>query len=335
MNPYFRFGGMAVVLSVACLGLNAQFKEIKAAPFSAFTARQKIRALLQNVNPENRDQTVATISDWLKWYRDVLDGELIERWKSEDRANLPLVMAPLADAKVAREVMEFSWSVDRPAAFTLAYAPMLGDLMARYAESAKPFLDGLFVAPPPQLSPSEAEAVCRVLLDMPDIGAWRKNALQILPRYRLTVDRLLKQDAAGADQEQMYRALRWRADLGLDPPAPNTSKLKTRNERPGSSIQLPAAPSDSQRPHLVLRQPSADTYTGPTSGTFESQGEPIPQNAEYVFRNIPPGKLVLDFDTKHWEARLAPGEGQAQVLVLRNIGKGPQKRCVVHWTLAP
>jgi hypothetical protein len=35
--------------------------------------------------------------------------------------------------------------------------------------------------------------------------------------------------------------------------------------------------------------------------------------------------LLLDFDTKHWEARLAPGEGQTQVLVLRNMGKGLQK----------
>ena len=90
--------------------------------------------------------------------------------------------------------------------------------MARYPDSAKPFVDGLFQVPAPELSPSEAEAVCRILLDMPDIGAWRKNALQILPHYRSTVDRLLKQDAVSPDQEQMYRALRWRADLGLDPP---------------------------------------------------------------------------------------------------------------------
>jgi hypothetical protein len=96
MNPLYRFGGLTVVLWSACLPVNAQFKEIKAAPFSAATARQKIRTLLQNVNPDNRDQTVATISDWLKWYRDVLDLELTERWKSDARANLNLVVAPLA-----------------------------------------------------------------------------------------------------------------------------------------------------------------------------------------------------------------------------------------------
>jgi hypothetical protein len=80
---------------------------------------------------------------------------------------------------------------------------------------------------------------------------------------------------------------------------------------------------------------SQPAYDGPTSGTFQSTGGPIPQNAEYVFHDVPPVKLLLDFDTKHWEARLEPGDGGAQVLVLKNIGKGPQKRCVVHWSLMP
>ena len=102
----------------------------------------------------------------------------------------------------------------------------------------------------------------------------------------------------------------------------------------------------SQRPHIVDQSSApADVdsqyargpapYEGPKSGTFVSTGGPLPQNGEYVFANIPPVKLLLDFDTKHWEARLEPGAGQTQVLVLRNKGNGPQKRCVVHWTVIP
>ena len=49
----------------------------------------------------------------------------------------------LADEPIAKSVVEFSWREGRATAFTLAYAPMLGDLMARYPESAKPFLDDL------------------------------------------------------------------------------------------------------------------------------------------------------------------------------------------------
>jgi hypothetical protein len=61
----------------------------------------------------------------------------------------------------------------------------------------------------------------------------------------------------------------------------------------------------------------------------------IPQNAEYVFRNVPLVKMQLDYDTKTWDARLAPGDGQTQKLIVRNKSSGPQKHCVVHWTATP
>jgi hypothetical protein len=309
-----------------------QFKEIKAAPFSPTVARQKIRALLENVDAGNRDQTIATISGWLDWYRDILDEELISRWKSPARANLAFVMSSLADDRVAREIVEFSWHTDPPDTFTLANAPLLGDLMTRYRGSAAPFLSDLLPAPL-NLPPAQAEAACRILLDAPDIDSWRKSALQILPRYRAVVDRLLKQDMAGPDQEKAYRADRWRVDLHLDPPVVTSQKMSTRP--PVASIQTPPDVY-AQRPHLVDRQPTAPyAYTGPMSGTFQSTGDPIPENGEYVFPNIPPVKLLLDFDTKHWEARLAPGEAGTQVLILRNKGKGPQKKCVVHWSVQP
>jgi hypothetical protein len=320
-----RFRSLAMAYSLACVTAGAQFKEIAAAPFAPAVARQKIRTLIGNTDAGNRDRTIATISGWLTSYRDILDAELIARWKSEDRANVPLLMGPLADSRLAQEVVAFAWREDRSAAFAPAYAPMLGDLMARYPESAKVFLDDLRLTaasgqPALSLTEPETETACRILLDMPDIGTWRTSALQILPRYRDVTDRLLKQDLDGPDQEKMYRALRWRADLRLDPPAVSSQKAAPRTRLPAPATGRP--------------QPG-NAYTGPGSGTLSSSGGPIPENGEYVFTNIPPGNLQLDFDTKHWEARLAEGDGQTQVLVLTNKGRGPQKRCVVHWSIVP
>ena len=349
-----RFALWSALISATAFTASAQFKEITAAPFSPAVAHRRIGTLLESVNPANRDQTVQTISGWLDWYRDVLDDELITRWKSDARANLPLVITPLADARIAQEVVEYSWRQQPQATFTLAYAPMLGDLMARYPASATPFLTDLLrpvtpTQPGPLLSDSEAQTVCRILLDMPDIDAWRKNALQILPRFRPVVDALLKQDMNGPDQEKMYRASRWRIDLRLDPPPAVTSQKQSPQRSLSSRLSIGKQTSPdtaSQRPHIVDQSDvpassgfqgvrAAAPYTGPLSGTFESTGGPIPQNGEYVFPNIPPVHLLLDFDTKHWEARLEPGDGQTQVLVLRNKGKGPQKRVVVHWSVQP
>ena len=72
-------------------------------------------------------------------------------------------------------------------------------------------------------------------------------------------------------------------------------------------------------------------YNGPRSGTFECSGAPVPQNAEYVFKNVPPVKMRLDYDTTIWTAKLLPVDAQNQKLILKNIGSGPQKTCAIHW----
>jgi hypothetical protein len=326
------------VLLVACAAASGQFREIKAAPFSPAVARQKIRSELANLNAANRDQTVATISGWLNWFRDVLDDEMIARWKSDDRGNLPLAMTALGSARVARDVIDFSWRTAREATFRPAYAPMLGDLMERYPASAKPFLDDL-LAPnaAPALTADEAQTVCRILLDMPDLGDWRKNALQILPHYRAAADLLLKQDLENPDQEKVYRARRWRSDLKLDPPPPALTSRRL------SAPRLSDSSAPRERPHIVSSSglsgsvgpqalAAANGYQGPMSGVYEWTGDPVPPNGECSFPNIPPVKLELDFDTKKWDAQLV-GEAGAQVLVLRNKDKKTQKKCVVRWTV--
>jgi hypothetical protein len=52
-----------------------------------------------------------------------------------------------------------------------------------------------------------------------------------------------------------------------------------------------------------------------------------------VFRDVPLVKMHLEYDMKIWDARLVPGEGQTQRLIVRNKSSGPQKRCVVHWSV--
>ena len=136
------------------------------------------------------------------------------------------MIKPLADLRLASSVVEFSWRRQRQATFNLTYAPMFGDLMARYPDSARPFLNDLLGTPAPDLSQPEAEAVCRILIDMPDTETWKNSA-----------------------------------------------------------------------------------------------------------RDLPPGKLQFDYDTKTWDARLLPGEGRTQRLILINKSRGPQKHCVVHWSI--
>jgi hypothetical protein len=329
-----------LVLLTAGIAANAQFKEIKEAPFPPAEAPRKIATLLEKTDPDNRNQTVSTLLGWSDWYRDILDRELIARWQGDNRANLTLVMRDLANSYVASQVVEYSWRRHRTATFTLAYAPTLGDLMARYPESARPFLDDLLSGQPgPALSPSEAEAVCRILLDMPDTGTWRADALRILPRYRQPAERLLTQDINGPDQEKIYRAHTWLHDLKWDDAGGASSGQVSQSRQVSQRTPQPAAPPpppayipDSQRPHVVSSpSPAPVSYDGARSGTLESSGSPIPQNGEYVFRNLPPVKMQLEYDTKHWEARLEQG-GEGQRLVVRNKGNGPQKRCVVHWT---
>jgi hypothetical protein len=384
------------VFFAAAMMANAQFKTIGPAPYSPTVARQKIRTLLEGVDPSNSQKTITTLSGLLSWYRDLLDEELIAAWQKDTRANLIKVMESLADSRVASRIIEFSWRERRQTAFNLTYAPMLGNLMARFPESAKPFLDDLLPIPTsnqtPDLSQPEAETVCRILLDMPDIGTWRESALQILPHYRRAAESLLDQDLHGSDQEKSYQAQRWQADLKIDVPGngnvqPNPRRRSTpslssapggippdneqlgprRRSAPSLSSAPGGIPPDKQTESVILiprasndRPPASATnsapalppppaapapstpppsapplYSGARSGTLESSGGPLPQNAEYVFRDVPLVKMRLDYDTKTWDARLVPGEGQTQRLIVRNKSSGPQKRCVVHWSVIP
>lgn len=383
MNRFYR-GIWYCLLFAASLAASPQFKEVGPAPVSPAVARQQIRSLLDKVDSNNRRQTTEKLSNLLVWYRDILDDELIAAWRKDTRGNLPDLMESLANPRVATAIVDFSWRQQREAAFDLAYAPMFGHLMARFPESAQPFLEDLLGTskPPPNLSEPEAKAVCRILLDMPDIGKWRQNALEILPHYRQAAESLLVQDMHGSDQDKSYQAQRWLADLrsdvpgiGNEQPSPRRRPIRSQASvpdrgrngdrtvsilKPDPDVDrapippvppapvpsAPAEPTPAPAPatanSLPVRAPvppapvpSAPPYTGPRSGTLESNGSPIAQNAECVFRNLPPVKLQLDYDTKTWDARLTPGEGQTQRLILKNKSSGPQKRCVVHWSIIP
>jgi hypothetical protein len=370
----------------------AQFKEIGPPPFSPAVAQQRIRTLLDRVEPANRQQTIDKLNSLTPWFRSILDEELNAGWQRDSREKLTLVMEPLADARVAAAVVEFSWRTRTEATLNPSYASMLGHLMARYPESGIVFLSDLLGPVSPELSPPEIETVCRILLDMPDIGTWNESALKILPRYRATAERLLMQDRQGDDQEKSYRAQIWLAELrgeapgvqsqvsigrrraAISPPdesagptlfpPPGTTSSRSAVDRgpettasnrpmpPPPSLagnpapaQLPAAAPASLPPALSSppAQPTRDAplpagpvpYNGAMSGTLECSGGPVPQHAEYVFRNLPLLKINLDYDQKVWQARLVPGENQTQRLILINVSSGPQKRCVVHWSAVP
>ncbi len=126
--------------------------------------------------------------------------------------------------------------------------------MARYPERGKEFLSDLLEPAPPALSPGQVETVCRILIDMPDIGNWHQSALQILPRYRATAERLLIQDREGGDIEKQYRAQMWLAQL--------------RGEVPGPVDQLSAA-----RRKAAVR-PLPDDNSGPSLHPLGSAASP-------------------------------------------------------------
>jgi hypothetical protein len=251
--------------------------------------------------------------------------------------------------------------------------------MIRYPRSGDGFLSDLLAPTPPELSPVQVETVCRILLDMPDLGTWHRSALQILPRYRATTDRLLAQDKQASDTEKSYRAQVWQAELSggtpgfrsqaslphrgatttpsappdtngplLFPPpsAPSHSPAEQRSET--VAVSRPPAPAPSLATNSVPQSPPAPdsprraplpsapaAYQGARSGTLECTGAPVPQNAEYVFRNLPPVPIELDYDKKVWDARLAPAENQTQKLIMKNKSSGPQKKCLVHWSAVP
>jgi hypothetical protein len=76
------------------------------------------------------------------------------------------------------------------------------------------------------------------------------------------------------------------------------------------------------------------SYRGPLTGTLTYSGPPVVENGEIVFRNLPPGRLALTYDQDVWEARLSPGEGNTQRLILRSRKSGTQKKCVVTWRIS-
>ncbi len=321
----------------ASMPADAQFKAVGPPPYSATVARQKIRTLLGKIDPSNRQQTIATISSLLSWFRDIADEELIAVWKKDDgRENLPEVIKALADARVASAVVEFSWRQQRQATFQLAYAPMFGNLMLRFPDSAKPFLDDLLgsgdtaAGQPLGLAEPEAYAVCRILLDMPDIRTWRMSALQILPHYRQVTETLLAADLNEGDREARTRALYWTAALKSSASGPASEQNPRRSMQPSLSATAGRAPGPAP-PAASAPRP----YDGAESGTLECSGGPIPQNAEYVFRNVPTVNRRFEYDRKIWDVRLAPGEGDTQDLILKNKNSRPQKRCVVHWSVIP
>ena len=387
--------GLSLSLTIVP-AVKAQFKEIGPPPFSNSVAHQRMRTLLDQVDSTNRRETIDKLNSWTPWFRTILDEELIAAWQRESRQRLTIVMEPLADARVAAAVVEFSWRTRTEATLNPSYAPMLGQLMARYPESGAVLLSDLLGPMPPELSPPVIETVCRILLDMPDIGTWHESALRILPRYRATAERLLAQDRQGTEQEKSYRAQIWQMELRgetpgaitqinqppatrrrasspplehsagqmIYPPSPSTSPNSVPEQRPEitasnrssqsspslapnpapaqpvpatASVPVPPAanPAPVRPPPPVPVPAAAQPYNGPDSGTLECTGGPVPQNAEYVFRNLPPLKLNLDYDQRVWEARLTAGENQTQRLILKNKSSGPQKRCVVHWTIAP
>jgi len=342
----------------------AQFKEIGPPPYSQTVARQKIRGLLATVDSANPQRTIDAVNALAPWYRDLVDQELIAGWQKDTRATLLPVIEPLADAAVAAAVVNYSWRQAPDATFNLTYAPMLGRLMERYPESATGFLADLLApgaSTHPPLTNAQAEAVCRILIDMPDLGNWKKSAQQILPRYRAQAQNVLVRDLNGPDRERAWRAQVWLRELNGDqpgvanqqdsrrklsaPPPPPTAQAGDPNVTPAPSPRvvngrptLARADSAPPAPGAAPAPPPAkpSLFAPPTSGTLKCSGGSVPQNAEYVFSNLPRGNIQLELNDRVWEARLVPdGDGQTQKLILRNISSGPQKKCSVRWSVSP
>ena len=336
-----------ILLLIAPIGC-AQFTVVGPAPYTEPVAREKIRTSLENVEANHQKETIDTLTGLLTWYRDLIDDELVTAWQKESDKRLDLsgVIDTLATPRVASGIMEFSWR-ERGSAFRIAYAPLYEHLMTRYLESGKPMLDDL-LAHPLDLPEPVAETVCRILIDMPEqVGNWRKSALRILPRYRATAKRLLAQDLRSSDSAKRDIAEFWledprstlydgsaSSDARSTPPRLARRSSGDPNFAGSGPDAPPPTPPPAGRPTLA-HAPQTETYSGPRSGTLECSGAPVPQNAEYVFRNLPAAKLQLDYDTRIWDARLVPVDAQSQKLVLRNKAAGAQKHCTVHWTVAP
>ncbi len=318
--------------------------------FQRRSTEEKSASFLQSVHAENRKQTVAELTRLLSWYRDLIDDELIAAWRQQPdrRMELAEVIKPLATPRVASGIIDFSWK-NRSTAMQVEYAPLFVRLMTPFPEAAQPMMDDLLRGArsrqPVDLNDAAAETVCRVLLDMPDIGAWRKNAIEILPIYRAAARRLLLQDLRSDDRDRRDRGGYWLDDTrsplrdsgpARDSPFPSRPVPKTTSDSPRVLRPEPtSARSTTAVPANPAPAPTAESYNGPRSGTLECSGSAIPQNGEFVFRNLPDRKLQLDYDARIWEARVAPGEGGTQRIILKNKSAGSQKRCTVRWSVVP
>ncbi len=294
-----------------CLTANAQFHELGPPPIPEAAAREQIKTLLEKVDAANRQQTVTSISGLLAWYRDLIDEELIAGWQSDGRATLPEVMESLADSRVATTIVEFSWHQGRQVAFRPAYAPLLEHLIARYPESAKPLLDDL-LGPArvgqtmPDLSEPEAGVLCRILLDLRDVGTWKASALQILPHYRRIVDNLLAQDIRGSDNAKSYAAQRWSVDLQAADPAPNTQRASAQSATPPRSSQSVTAPNpqnnrntpNPQRPTVLIAQ---DTPGSPDATPAPTPTPPGPAGPFRVGNGVSQPSVTFKVDPEYSE----------------------------------
>jgi TonB family protein len=278
---------------------NAQFKEVGPAPISPAAAHRQVANLLDKVDSSNRKQTLSTISGLLVWYRDLIDEEIIAAWRRDGRANLPEVIEALADPQLASAIVEYSWRQARQATFVPAYAPVLGHLMYRYPDTARPFLDDLLGPastgrPMPDLSQTEAETVCRILIDAPDNAEWRKQAQQILPHYRVAAEAVLAEDLRGGDGEKTYRAQYWMGQLSTAAP----SAFAQRRTAPAASAPTPAAPATSTHTGVMLK--SLDPVTVESTG--RSINSAVPTIIDFVNRSG--GPVDIYWITYQGERRL-------------------------------
>jgi TonB family protein len=310
------------ILIVIAMGgaANAQFKEVGPAPLSQPAARERIKTLLEKVGPGNRQETIETLSGLAVWYRDLLDQELIAAWKKEDRAKLTGLMAQLADSPVAAGVVEFSWRQARQATFSPDYEPTLEDLMYRYPDSVKPFLDDLLAftstgQPTLDLSPSEVETVCRILLDLPDIRTWKKSALQILPHYREVTQALLDRDLRGDNQAKRDQATVWLADLRKADPAFN---LRASAADAPHQLLQPEPARNARNPSAVSR--TANTRPTILSAPIVQPGPPGETTASGVYQvgnGVSPPTVVFRKEPEYAElARKLSIEGGVTVSLI-------------------
>jgi sulfatase modifying factor 1 len=259
------------LLCAVSLLAQAQFKEIGPPPFPGDVAREQIRTLLETVAPSNMQATVKKLSDLAVWYRDILDEELVAAWRREDRASLTGVVESLASARVASGIVEFSWRERRAETFKPENVQLLENLMIRYWESAKPFLDDLLAATSPgphalELSETEAEAVCRILLDAPDIGTWENSALQILPHYRASAQKVLNADLFGGNPAKSAQARDWLNALAAAG-FPRDAPPGTRQPRDTSSVRS-SPPADGSQNRTRVNEKDGQTYVWIPPGAF-------------------------------------------------------------------